>query len=61
VNPLVDEAIVQARGLGHNYVGTEHRMLALLSAGPHSAGEFLRARGITPESLREAVRVVLFR
>ncbi len=59
VGRVVDEAEVQARGLGHNYVGTEHLTLALFSAGPSQAEEFLRRRGISPESLREAVLAVL--
>jgi ATP-dependent Clp protease ATP-binding subunit ClpC len=59
VERLVDEAAVQARGLGHNYVGTEHLALALLSVSSGGAGAFLRERGISPESLQAAVLAVL--
>jgi ATP-dependent Clp protease ATP-binding subunit ClpC len=52
---LLDEAVAQARGMGHKYVGTEHLTLALASAGAGPTGEFLRRRGISPEALREAV------
>jgi ATP-dependent Clp protease ATP-binding subunit ClpC len=59
VEQVVDEAVVQARGLGHNYVGTEHLALALLSGSAGGAGEFLRERGVSAERLREAVVAVL--
>jgi ATP-dependent Clp protease ATP-binding subunit ClpC len=59
VEQVMDEAVAQARGLGHNYVGTEHLTLALLSVGTDGAGEFLRERGIGAERLREAVLAVL--
>jgi ATP-dependent Clp protease ATP-binding subunit ClpC len=59
VEQLVDEAVAQARALGHDYVGTEHLALALLTAGASRAGEFIRSRGISADRLREAVVAVL--
>ena len=56
---VLDEAAAQARGLGHDYVGTEHLTLALLTVDASGAGEFLRGRGISAERLREAVQAVL--
>jgi ATP-dependent Clp protease ATP-binding subunit ClpA len=58
VERVLDEAVAQARSLGHNYVGTEHLTLALVS-GAGRAAEFLRGRGISPETLRQAVLDVL--
>ncbi|HKI18192.1 MAG TPA: Clp protease N-terminal domain-containing protein [Isosphaeraceae bacterium] len=45
---LVVRAQEQAHGLGVNYVGTEHLVLALL-AGKGAAADFLCERGITAE------------
>jgi ATP-dependent Clp protease ATP-binding subunit ClpA len=55
---LIREAITHAPRLGHRYVGTEHLILALLDARS-PAGDFLRSRGITPESLRDSVLTIL--
>lgn len=59
VKHLIKEAVRQTRGLGHNYVGTEHLTLALLVVDSGQAGAFLRSRGISYESLRGAV-IALF-
>jgi ATP-dependent Clp protease ATP-binding subunit ClpC len=45
---LLDRAQEQARGLGVNYVGTEHLVLGLLD-GTGAAVEFLRERGISTD------------
>jgi ATP-dependent Clp protease ATP-binding subunit ClpC len=59
VEQLIDEAIAQARGLRHDYVGTEHLTLALLAVDRGGVAEFLRERGVSRERLREAVLAVL--
>jgi ATP-dependent Clp protease ATP-binding subunit ClpC len=59
VEALLDEAAAQSRRLGHNWVGTEHLTVALFSADAGQAGTFLRGRGISPETLRQAVLAVL--
>jgi ATP-dependent Clp protease ATP-binding subunit ClpC len=56
VEELLNAAVAQARGLGHRWVGTEHLTLALVDAGSTPAAEFLRRRGISSDSLRDAVR-----
>jgi ATP-dependent Clp protease ATP-binding subunit ClpC len=56
---LIAEAHSHAKAMGHNYVGTEHLTLALLSCGECQAESFLRTRGITPETLRASVKSVL--
>jgi ATP-dependent Clp protease ATP-binding subunit ClpC len=54
VEAMLKQAKAQAQALGHNYVGTEHFVLALL-AGGGPAADFLKARGITVERFREEV------
>lgn len=49
-------AIDTAIGLNHNYVGTEHVLLGLLSLGDDSVpGKVLGSMGITTEKVREEV------
>jgi ATP-dependent Clp protease ATP-binding subunit ClpA len=44
--------------LGHNYIGTEHLLIAVVSVdGP--AGEALRSLGVTPEATERAVTEAL--
>ena len=45
----------EARMLGHNYIGTEHILLGLLSEGEGLAAQALRALEITLEAAREQV------
>jgi ATPases with chaperone activity, ATP-binding subunit len=56
---LIAEAHSHAKAMGHNYVGTEHLTLALLSCGKCQAESFFRTRGITRETLRASVKSVL--
>ena len=54
---LVDRAREEARGLGADYVGTEHLLLALLSdRGP--AGKALGALGVSADDVRERAAAV---
>ena len=50
----IDEAVLAAVGLGHNYIGTEHLLLGLLS-GDGLARRFLVERGATPDAVRQKV------
>jgi len=51
----VENAQVEARNLGHNYIGTEH-MLIVLSARPDTtAGRALQECGIETARLREGL------
>jgi hypothetical protein len=45
----------EARGLRHNWIGTEHLLLGLLKEGGGLAATALLARGVALESLRERV------
>jgi ATP-dependent Clp protease ATP-binding subunit ClpA len=51
---VVIEAQAHARRLGHDYVGTEHLLLALL-ASPGSVSEVLTTGGLTPDEVEADV------
>ena len=51
---LVALASEHARRLGHRYVGGEHILLAVVSAG-HPASDVMRALGVTPELVEEEI------
>ena len=50
----VVDAQGEARALGHNYIGTEHLLVAL-AAGSSTAADVLAELGLAPESCRERV------
>jgi len=45
----------EARGLGHNYIGTEHLLLGLLGEGEGLGARTLDSLGVTVEDVREQV------
>lgn len=47
--PALDQAGEEAGSLGHDYLGSEHVLLALVSRDHDTGGEVLRALGITRE------------
>jgi hypothetical protein len=47
----LDRAAAEARELGHDYVGTEHALLALVSAGRGITAEVLDDLGVTRERM----------
>lgn len=51
----LEATLAQALALGHNYVGTEHQLLGLLTMGDGLAHDILIEAGITHESARQAV------
>jgi ATP-dependent Clp protease ATP-binding subunit ClpA len=46
-------ALRESLGLGHNYIGTEHLLLGMLSLGEGRGGEALAELGADPAHLRE--------
>lgn len=52
-------SIIQARDLGHNYVGTEHLLLGLIREGEGVAGMILKSLGIDLEKTREEIIKIL--
>jgi hypothetical protein len=47
----LDRAADEARRLGHDHVGTEHVLLALVTAGPGTAAEVLAGLGVTSKRI----------
>jgi ATP-dependent Clp protease ATP-binding subunit ClpA len=52
---VVVRAQEEARGLGHDFIGCEHLLIAVAAAPDGEARSALLASGVTPESLRSAV------
>lgn len=48
----IEKAIEEARGLDHNYVGTEHLLLGLLQDPDTMAGKVLSGLGLAPDGVR---------
>ncbi|MBV8933709.1 MAG: ATP-dependent Clp protease ATP-binding subunit [Kutzneria sp.] len=56
---VIVEAQEEARRAEHDYIGTEHILLALLIEPEGLAAKAIAKQGITPEQLRASVKVVL--
>lgn len=56
---ILQHAVVKAARLGHNYVGTEHLLLALLEESDSYAVSFMKELGVKPADLLEAVKAEL--
>ncbi len=54
-------ALVEARDLGHRFLGTEHLLLAILSAGRGPAYDLLASYGVDHAGARRAVLACLRR
>jgi ATP-dependent Clp protease ATP-binding subunit ClpC len=52
---VVVEAQHEARALGHDYIGTEHLLLGLITEGEGLAAKALESLGVSAEALRERV------
>jgi ATP-dependent Clp protease ATP-binding subunit ClpC len=51
----------EARDLGHNYIGTEHILLALIDEGEGVAAKALEAQGIGLDAARQRVEEIIGR
>ena len=51
----------EARDLGHNYIGTEHILLALIDEGQGVAAKALTALGISQDAARQRVEDIIGR
>ena len=56
---VVVAAQQEARALGHDYIGTEHLLLGLISEGGGVAAKALESLGIDGEGLRERVVAIV--
>ncbi len=48
---IIEMAILEARGLGHSYVGTEHLLIAIIEEGGSFAIHFLTQLGVSPQDV----------
>ena len=55
---VLEQAVEEARRLGHHYIGTEHILLGLVS-GEGTAMDVLRKLGVTADQIRRQTRRVL--
>jgi len=56
---VIELAIDEARGLGHNYIGTEHLLLGLVREGEGIAAGVLESLGVNLDRVRhEVIRVI---
>ena len=56
---VLEGSLQEARDLGHNYIGTEHLLLALLTLGEGVSAQILLDCGAKPDQVRQAVIRVL--
>jgi ATP-dependent Clp protease ATP-binding subunit ClpA len=59
VKKVIEISFEEARRMGHNYVGTEHLLLALLIEGEGIAGHVLNDLGVTLDSARREIERLL--
>ncbi len=48
---IIDTAILQGRGMGHSYIGTEHILMGIIREGTGAATEILNRMGVFPQDL----------
>jgi ATP-dependent Clp protease ATP-binding subunit ClpA len=56
---VLELSTVEAKGLGHGYVGSEHLLLGLIAEEKGIAAQVLAHAGVTLEAAREEVRRIL--
>lgn len=48
---IIDTAILQGKGMGHSYIGTEHILMGIIREGTGAAMEILSQLGIQPQDI----------
>ena len=48
---IIDTAILQGKGMGHSYIGTEHILMGIIREGTGAATEILSRLGVQPQDL----------
>ena len=59
VQRTLENAVEEARKMGHHYIGTEHLLLGLVQLGEGVALDVLRKMGVSAEQIRRQTRRVL--
>ena len=61
LEPLLQQAEHEARELGHNYVGSEHLVLAISASATPPLADLLQEYGVSRQRVKEAVLNLLQR
>ena len=48
---IIESAMIQARDMGHNYVGTEHLLIAMIKEGSSAATAVMTRLGVSPQEI----------
>ena len=56
---ILETSVVQARAMGHSYIGTEHLLIALIMEGQSMALSIMTQAGANPKEIRDNVLKVL--
>ena len=56
---VIDDAVEEARALKHNYIGTEHLLLALLHEKEGRGAQILSVLGLSPDEVRQDIMAFL--
>jgi len=56
---VIELSVEEARGMGHNYVGTEHLLLALLHEGEGVAAQLMLAAGLTYNGIKQEISAMM--
>jgi ATP-dependent Clp protease ATP-binding subunit ClpC len=56
---VIEQAIIASRGLRHNYVGTEHLLLGLLTVPEGVAHKVLTQLGVKPDDVRQRIGAIV--
>ena len=59
INRLLDQVQVEARAMGHKYLGVEHLLLAIISGADPSLYSILSRHGVTREKVTKMLRQLL--
>jgi ATP-dependent Clp protease ATP-binding subunit ClpC len=59
VQRALENAVEEARKMGHHYIGTEHLLLGLVQLGEGVALDVLRKMGVSAEQIRRQTRRIL--
>jgi ATP-dependent Clp protease ATP-binding subunit ClpC len=58
-NKVIEYSYEEARNLGHQYVGTEHLLLALLRVTDGVAAQLIKSLGVRLETVRAEILMIL--
>ncbi len=56
---VLEKSIEEAQRMGHQYIGTEHILLGIISHGEGIAVDMLKKMGISSEQIRRQIKRVL--